>query len=102
MGFTTEYMRKVWKVAKANPNFTKTVKGIGSYWSDAFKVVSKITKAVTAKVVSFMKLDGTLTTRKVVPASSVNKSYVDFLDGRFRLFDTEKKDFISFYPCQLI
>lgn len=102
MGFTTEMMKKVWKVAKANPNFTKTVKGVGSYWSDAFKVVVKITKAVTTKVVSFMKLNGEITVRKVVPASSVNKSYVDFLDGRFRLFDTEKKDFISFYPYQLL
>jgi hypothetical protein len=102
MGFTTEMMKKIWKVAKANPNFTKTVKGIGSYWQDAFKVVAKITKSVTAKVVTFMKLDGTLTTRKVVPASSVNSSYLDFVGGRFRLFDTEKKDFISFYPYQLI
>jgi hypothetical protein len=101
MGFTTELMKKVWKVAKANPNFVKN-RGIGSYWQDAFKVVAKITKSVTAKVVTFMKLNGELTTRKVVPSSSVNKSYVDFLDGRFRLFDTEKKDFISFYPYQLI
>ena len=96
-------MKNVWRVAKANPAFDKSVKGVGSFWADSIRAVKNITKVAKEKVVTFMKLKtGEITTRRVVPVSHIKKDWLDFVDDRFRFWDLDKGSVISFHPYQLM
>ena len=95
-------MKNVWRVAKANPQFTKKVKGVGSFWADSIRAVKQISKVVKEKVVTFMKMNGEVTTRKVIPVSHVKKDWLDFVEDRFRFWDLDKGSVISFHPYQLL
>ena len=102
MKFTSEFMKNVWRVAKANPQFSKKVKGAGSFWADAIRTVKTISKVVKEKLVTFMKMNGEVTTRKVIPVSHVKKDWLDFAEDRFRFWDLDKGSVISFHPYQLM
>ena len=69
--------------------------------SDAYRQVFKYLKGCFNNLINFIKIDGTVTMRKVDLVSKYTQ-YNDYEKGRFFMWDIENKKVITLHPWQLI
>lgn len=74
-------------------------------WNEAQRQASLYFKALRTGVVTFMKLDGTITTRTVEPIELLYEfkgSNQSTPSNLIKLWDTVKKSIISFHAWQIV